>query len=219
MKWRVSLLLVAAILGTAAFFFIPAGTFDYWQAWVYLSILFLPMIGVEVYFLKHDSALLERRLQSREKVKEQKRIIRWTYPIFLVTFLLPGFDRRFGWTHTPAAFVIAADIVVLLSYYLFFLVLRENSYASRIIEVSSDQKVIQTGPYAILRHPMYTAVISLYVFSPLALGSWLAMIPALLLIPLIVLRTLDEEKMLMRDLKGYKEYMQQVKYRLLPGIW
>ena len=219
LKLRVSLSLVLAIVLLAAFFFIPAGTLNYWQAWVYLAILFLPMIGVEIYFLKHDPILLERRMQAREKTIEQKKIIRLTYPIFLITFLLPGFDRRFGWTHTPAVVIIAADIVVLLSYYFFFLVLRENSYASRIIEVSSDQRVIDTGPYALIRHPMYTAVVLLYLLSPLALGSWLAMIPTLLLIPLIILRALDEEKTLARDLKGYKEYMQRVKYRMLPGIW
>jgi len=216
---RSILMILVGFLVLSAIFFLPAGTLHYWQAWVYLAILFIPMAAVMLYLIQNDPALLERRLQIKERRAEQQKIISFSYPLFLLTFLLPGFDRRFGWSNLSAGVVIAADLIVLLSYGFFFLVLRENSYASRIIEVQPDQQVISSGPYTIIRHPMYSGILLLYIFSPLALGSRIAMTPACLLIPIIILRIIEEEKTLIRDLKGYREYMQKIRYRLIPGIW
>jgi protein-S-isoprenylcysteine O-methyltransferase Ste14 len=211
--------LILLIPGLFALFFLPAGTFAYWEAWLYLAILLIPMLFVLLYLLKNDPGLLERRMRLRERETEQKRIVK-TYIFFLIlAFLLPGFDHRFGWSNAPVAAVVAADILVLLGYGTFFLVLRENSYASRIVEVEQEQKVISSGPYALVRHPMYLGISVLYFFSPLALGSWWAMIPALMIFPILVGRIRNEETVLARDLQGYQEYMHKTRYRLIPGIW
>ncbi len=215
----VSVRLLVFIPLLLAMFFLPAGTFAYWEAWVYLTILLIPMFLVLIYLLKNDPELLERRMRMREKETEQKLIIKISYLYFLLAFLLPGFDKRFEWSNVPVAVVIVADILVLLGYGVFFLVLRENRYASRIIEVEQEQKVISSGPYAIVRHPMYLGVSLMYTLSPLALGSYWAMIPSLLIIPLLMARIRNEESVLGKELKEYQEYMQKTKYRLIPGIW
>lgn len=211
--------LIPSIIMLLAIFFLPAGTFAYWEAWVYLGIILIPMFMVLIYLLINDPALLERRMKMREKEKEQNIIIKISYFIFLSAFLLPGLDYRFGWSNVPTIVVIVADIIVLLGYGLFFLVLRENSYASRIIEVSEEQKVISSGPYAIVRHPMYLGAGLMYTLSPLALGSYWALIPGIFIIGILIARIISEESFLARDLPGYKDYMQKTKYRLVPGIW
>jgi protein-S-isoprenylcysteine O-methyltransferase Ste14 len=202
-----------------AMFFLPAGTWNYWQAWMYLATLFTPMIFVILYLIKKDPDLLERRMKFGEKQREQKKIINLSIIYYLLTFALPGFDHRFGWSNVPVAVAIAADILVAIGYGIVILVFRENSYASRIVEVSQEQKVISSGPYAVVRHPMYVGVTLMYGLSPLALGSYWAIIPALSIIPILVARIINEEKMLREELKGYNEYMQKTKYRLIPGIW
>ena len=203
----------------AAMFFIPAGTLAYWEAWLYLAILFIPMFFVGLWLLKNDPELLERRMRFREKETTQKRVINFSLIWFLLAFVLPGFDYRFGWSNVPLWVVLAAALLVLLGYFMVFWVFRENSYASRVIEVAQGQQVIDTGPYAFVRHPMYAGSIVLYVFSPLALGSWWAMISALPIIPLLIVRILNEEEILLRDLPGYAAYRQKVRFRLLPGVW
>lgn len=203
----------------AAMFFVPAGTLDYWQAWVYLGILLLPMCLVVAYFLKNEPELLERRIRTKEKEPEQKAIIALSYPLFLATFLLPGLDRRFGWSSVPRWLVLAADIVVLAAYGMVFRVMRENRFLSRVVEVDQRQKVVTTGPYAALRHPMYAAVMPLYLFSPLALGSFWALLPAAFIPALLVARLLNEEKVLGRELAEYRKYARRVKYRLIPKVW
>ena len=215
----VSVRLLVFIPLLLAMFFLPAGTFAYWEAWVYLTVLLIPMVFILIYLLKNDPELLERRMRMREKESEQKLIIKISYLYFLLVFLLPGFDKRLGWSNIPVVVVIVADVLVLVSYGMFFLALRENRYASRIIEVEQEQKVISSGPYAIVRHPMYVGVSLIYIFSPLALGSYWATIPSLLIIAFLVARIRNEESVLGRELKGYKEYMQKTKYRLIPGIW
>jgi protein-S-isoprenylcysteine O-methyltransferase Ste14 len=210
---------LAAILALLALFLLPAGTWAYWEAWVYLAILFLPMVGVLIYLLKNDPELLVRRMRMREKEAEQKRIIKLSYIPFLLAFLLPGLDKRFGWSNVPVGMVIVADILVVLGYGLVFLAFRENRYASRIVEVEQGQTVISSGPYAVVRHPMYVGTLLLYLLSPSALGSYWAMIPAIFIIPVIVARIRNEESVLVRDLKGYQEYMQKTRYRLIPGLW
>lgn len=202
-----------------AWLLLPAGTLAYWQAWLYLSILLMPMLAVLAYLLKHDPALLERRMRTREKATQQRRIVRISILIVALAFLIPGFDQRFGWSRVPVALVIVADLLVLLGYGLFFLVLRENSYASRVVEVQQGQKVITTGPYAVVRHPMYLAVLLMGLLSPLALGSYWAMIPMAFVVPVLVMRIRNEEAMLETGLAGYRDYQQDVRFRLIPGIW
>jgi protein-S-isoprenylcysteine O-methyltransferase Ste14 len=184
-----------------------------------MAINFIPMLFVVAYFIKNAPELLERRLRMREKEAAQKLIIKLSSLYFLIAFLLPGFDKRYGWSSVPATVVIIADVIVLLGYAFFALTLKENQYASRIIEVEEQQKVITTGPYALVRHPMYLAVSVMYIFSPLALGSYWAMLPTILLLILLVARIRNEERVLLRELKGYQEYTQQTPYRLIPGIW
>jgi protein-S-isoprenylcysteine O-methyltransferase Ste14 len=200
-------------------FFLPAGTWDYWEAWAYLAILLIPMLFVMLYLLRNAPELLERRMRMREKEAQQKGIVGLSIVYFLLMFLLPGLDHRFGWSHVPTALVIAAQVLVLLGYGIVFLVFRENRYAARVVEVDEQQTVINSGPYALVRHPMYSGVVIMYIFSPLALGSYWAMLPALLIIPLLVARLRNEEVVLLRDLPGYAAYMQQVKHRLVPGVW
>lgn len=199
--------------------FLPAGTFVYWEAWVYLAVLIIPMSFVLVYLLNHAPELLERRMRLKEKEPAQKVIIAIAFFCFALAYVLPGFDKRFGWSQVPAVAVIAADILVLLGYGLVFLVFRENPYASRVIEVEPGQKVISSGPYAIIRHPMYLGESLMFLFSPLALGSYWAMIPALGIVLLLVARIKNEERVMMRDLEGYPEYMRKTVYRLVPGVW
>ena len=210
---------LVVLLALSAMLFLPAGTWAYWEAWVYLAILFIPVFFVLIYLLKNEPELLVRRMRLREKEAQQKLIIKLSYIPFLLAYLLPGFDKRFGWSNVPVWVIVAADILVLLGYGLIVLVFRENRYASRIVEVEQGQAVISSGPYAVIRHPMYLGAILLYVLSPLALGSYWAMIPSILIIPVIVARIWNEESVLVRDLKGYQEYMQKTRYRLIPGLW
>lgn len=200
-------------------FFLPAGTFLYWQAWVYMALLFIPMTFLLIYLLKHDPELLVRRMKMKEKEMTQKRLIIISWVFFAAAYIIPGFDVRYGWSNVPLWVVIIAEILVLAGYLIVVAVFMHNSYASRIIEVTKGQKVISTGPYAIVRHPMYTAIIIMYLASPLALGSYWAFLPALITPVIIIPRLLNEEKILKKELKGYAEYTHKVRYRLIPGIW
>jgi protein-S-isoprenylcysteine O-methyltransferase Ste14 len=202
-----------------AIFFIPAGSLAYWQAWLYLVVLFTPLCFVVVYLLKNEPDLLERRMHFKEPEKEQQIIIKSSYLSFFLAYILPGFDFRFGWSSVPVWLVILSTILVLAGYLFVVYVFRENRYASRVVEVDKEQTVISTGPYALVRHPMYFGVAVMYLFSPLALGSYWAVIPALFTIPVLVFRLLNEEKVLERDLAGYAEYQAKVKYHLFPGVW
>jgi protein-S-isoprenylcysteine O-methyltransferase Ste14 len=210
---------VAGLIALGALFFIPAGTFRFWEAWVYLAVLFIPIALVFTYLIRNDRELLERRLRMKEKEEKQKAIQKVGAVLYLIGFLLPGLDRRLGWSSVPLPVVMVADVVVLLGYVFFFFVLRANSFASRVIEVHEEQRVITTGPYSLVRHPMYLAISLMLVFTPLALGSAWALIPFALAIVLLVARARNEEDILSRDLPGYREYMQRTRYRLIPGIW
>jgi protein-S-isoprenylcysteine O-methyltransferase Ste14 len=211
--------LVSGIVIIGAFLFWPAGTFNYWQAWAWLGSLFIPMIVSFVYLIKRDPALLERRVRTKETRPQQKWIILLSTIYFTIIFILPGFDKRLGWSHLPVWLIIAADLLVVVSYALYTLVLQTNSFASRIIEVEKGQQVITTGPYAYVRHPMYLAMILMMTATPLALGSFWAFVPSIGLIPILGARAINEEELLVTDLPGYREYMQKTRYRLFPGVW
>jgi protein-S-isoprenylcysteine O-methyltransferase Ste14 len=210
-------LLVFPLFG--AMFFLPAGKLSYWEAWVYLAVLFVPMVFALVYFLIFSPALLERRMRMREKEAEQQLIVKLASIVILLVYLLPGFDHRFHWSSVPIWLVVIADTLVLLGYAFMVLVMRDNPYAGRTIEVEPDQTVATTGPYVFVRHPMYLGVLLLYVFSPLALGSYWSMIPALFLMGLLIARITNEERVLLKELNGYREYTEKVRWRLIPGIW
>jgi protein-S-isoprenylcysteine O-methyltransferase Ste14 len=211
--------LVGGVVAVAAMFFLPAGTFRYWQAWVYLFILFVPLCGFAAYLFLHNPALLERRMRTREMEPEQRKIIALSSTVLLTAFILPGFDQRFGWSSVPTWLVLVSDAVVLVSYILVVWVLVTNEYAGRTVEVEQRQRVITSGPYSLVRHPMYLAVLVMYGFSPLALGSFWAMLVVALLPPVLIARIVNEEKVLLRDLVGYADYRKAVRYRLIPGIW
>ncbi len=213
------LLFPLGIVMTGLMLFLPAGSLRYWQGAVFMASLFIPAAFVAAYFLKHDPQFLERRMKFKEKQMEQKAIVKAASVLFVAGFLFPGFDFRYGWSHVPAWLVIASDILMVLCYLAIFRVFQENSYASRTVGVEKGQKVVTTGPYSFVRHPMYAAVIVMYLCVPLALGSYWALAFFIPIIPLLVARTLNEEKVLLRGLKGYRSYTEKVKYRLLPGVW
>lgn len=198
---------------------LPAGTFNYWQVYVYVGILVVPIIFVLFYFLRVDPRFLERRTKAKEKEKQQKLIAILSTLIFLAGFIIPGLDHRFSWSQVPAYLSISADLLILLGYLIIFFVFRQNSYASRIIEVDEEQKVISTGLYGIVRHPMYVGVLIMYIPTPIALGSYWGLVPFALLPLSLALRILNEEKVLKESLKGYKEYCKLTRYRLIPFLW
>jgi protein-S-isoprenylcysteine O-methyltransferase Ste14 len=211
--------LLAAIVFVGCMLFLPAGTLSYWQAWLYMGLLFIPAAIVGVVLAIKDPELLERRMRTREREAPQRRVIASSGLLLLGVVLIPGFDRRYAWSNVPLPLVFLADILILLGYLLFVLTIRANRFASRVVEVQANQVVISSGPYALVRHPMYLAVSLIFTLTPLALGSFWALIPALLLPVVLAARIGNEEQLLRRDLPGYEEYCHKVKYRLLPLIW
>ena len=201
------------------FLLLPAGTFDFWQLYLYVAVLMGPMIFVVRYFLKNDPEFLVHRLTMKEKERVQKKIISLSAIAYLVGFLLPGLDRRFGWSEIPTAIVLAADVLVMTSYIFVVYVFKHNRYASRVIEVQKNQTVISTGPYSIVRHPMYSGMFIMFFSTPIALGSYWAVIPFALMPLTFFFRILNEEKVLSEQLPGYKEYCEKVRYRLIPYVW
>lgn len=211
--------LLAGLGALGALFFATAGTVHYWQAWLWMATLFLSLAVLTLCLLRSAPDLLERRMRLRESAGRQRAVIGLSALVFLVAFAIPGFDYRYHWSHAPVVVVLLADAVVLAGFVLYWLVLRENRYAARTIAVDAGQKVITTGPYSMVRHPMYLAMTLLLCVSPLALGSYWGVLPMLALPALLAVRIGHEEQLLQRELPGYREYMLGTRYRLFPGVW
>ena len=210
---------LAGLLLVSGLLFIPAGTWNYPQGWLLLGILFIPMFIGGLVMMKKNPELLKKRLNVREEETEQRRVILLSGIMFLAAFIAAGLSFRYQWLMLPAPVSVAAAIVFLAAYALYAEVLRENSYLSRTVEVQENQKVIDTGLYGVVRHPMYMATVLLFPAMPLVLGSVISFVIILLYIPIMVKRIRNEERVLAEGLPGYREYMKKVKYRLIPFIW
>ena len=204
---------------TGLLIFLPAGTLRFWNGWLLMAVLFIPMFLAGCVMLVKAPALLRRRLNAKEREAEQKGVIAWSGLLFVAAFLLAGFGYRFGWPMLPRWACLVFAGVFLLGYALFAEVLRENEYLSRTVEVQAGQRVVDSGLYGVVRHPMYLATLLLFLSMPLILGSVYAFAVMLGYLPLIAARIRGEEALLERELEGYREYKQKVRYRLIPGIW
>ena len=212
-KFLIGLLIVGSYL------FISAGTFDYWNAWLFLGLLFIPMFIAGIVLMIKNPELLKKRLNAKEKETEQKAVLMLSGLMFLLGFLAAGLNFRYKWIEVPNWVVIVGSVLFVIAYILYAEVMRENTYLSRTIEVQEGQKVIDTGMYGIVRHPMYAVTILLFLSIPLILGSVISFVIFLFYPIIIVLRIKNEEKVLEKDLKGYKEYKEKVKRKLIPFIW
>lgn len=209
----------AGVVIVGLLLFLPAGTLRYPQAWLLIGILFVPMFIAGLVMMGKNPELLKKRLNAREKESEQREVILFSGIMFLAAFITAGLSFRFGWLMLPWAVSIIGAVLFLAAYALYAEVLRENTYLSRTIEVQEDQKVIDTGLYGIVRHPMYMATVILFLAMPLVLGSVISFVILLFYIPIIIKRIRNEETVLERDLPGYTEYKQKVRFRLIPFIW
>ena len=212
-KFLCGLLLVGLLV------FLPAGSFAYFEGWLFCVLLFVPMFFAGIVMLIKAPALLEKRLDVKEKRSSQKGVVGFSGLIFIAGFVLAGLDFRFSWSEVPLVVVIIASVLFVASYILYAEVMRENAYLSRTIKVEKDQKVVDTGLYSVVRHPMYAATVILFMVIPLILGSFIALIPFAFYPVLIAVRIIDEEKLLTKELSGYEEYKKKVKYRLIPFVW
>jgi protein-S-isoprenylcysteine O-methyltransferase Ste14 len=202
--------------------FLPAWTFQYWQGWAYLASFLLPTLAITAYFLKRDAPLIQRRLKAgpvAEKRISQKVIQSFANLAFVGIYLLSALDHRFRWANCAAGLSVLADFIVVLGFYIVFLAFRENSFASALIEVGKGQKIVSSGPYAVVRHPMYSGALLMILVTPLALDSLAGLICAVLLGVVIVFRLRDEEGYLSKNLAGYLKYRRKVRFRLIPFIW
>lgn len=212
-KYLAGLILVGLLL------FVPAGTFQYWNGWLFMGLLFIPMFFLGAVLLIKAPELLEKRLNDKESENTQKKIVGVSFLMFLAGFILSALDFRFGWSNIPAPITVIASGVLLVAYGLYIEVMRENAYLSRTVEVQENQKVIDTGLYGIVRHPMYFSTILLFLSIPLVLGSWVGFAIFITYPFLLVKRIQNEEAVLEAGLEGYKSYKEKVKYRIIPFIW
>ena len=210
-------LLGVAVLG--ALLFVPAGTFHFWNAWLFLGLLFVPMFAAGVIMMFKKPELLKKRLNAKEEEKEQKAVVALSGVMFLAAFIVAGLNYRFHWLHFPRWAVWIGAAVFLSAYLMYAEVMRENAYLSRTIEVQESQTVVDTGLYGVIRHPMYAATLFLFLSMGVILGSPVSLAILLFYIPIIAKRMKNEEKVLEEGLPGYREYKQKVKYKVLPLIW
>lgn len=217
MQALIKFLLGVIVLGILLF--VPAGSSHYWQGWLLMGLLFVPMFIAGLILMVKNLELLQKRLNAKEEQQEQKYVVAFSGLLFVASFIIAGLNWRYQWLILPNWSIWIATILFLLSYLMYAEVLRENTYLSRTVEVQENQKVIDTGLYGIVRHPMYTATTLLFLMMPLVLGSLYSFLIMLLYIPLIAKRIQNEESVLEEGLEGYKEYKLKVKYRLIPFIW
>ena len=217
--WSAMRKFLSGLLLVGLLVFLPAGSFAFWQGWLLMGVLFIPMFGAGLVMLAKSPELLRRRLNVKEEQREQKQVIAWSGLMFLAAFILAGLNFRFGWHVLPLWVSAAAAVLFLLGYLLYAEVLRENVWLSRTIEVQEHQKVVDTGLYGVVRHPMYAATLLLFLSMPLILGSLGSFAVMLFYLPIIASRIRGEEALLEKELEGYAEYKKRVKYRILPGIW
>lgn len=199
--------------------FLPAGTINYWNGWLFMGLLFIPIFVAGIIMMIKSPELLKKRLNFKEQESEQKEVIGLSGLMFVFGFVMAGLDYRYNWTNIPNVIVIISSIIFIISYIFYAEVLRENAFLARTIEVQENQRIIDTGLYGIVRHPMYTATIFLFLSIPLILGSFISFIIFLFYPFIIVKRLKNEEQVLEKNLKGYKEYKNKVKYRMIPFIW
>ena len=199
--------------------FVPANTINYWNGWLFMGLLFIPMFLAGIFMMVKSPELLRKRLNAKEKENEQKLVVKLSGLMFLIGFIIAGLNYRYGWIIIPDYIVIISSVLFIISYILYAEVLRENAYLSRTIEVQENQKVIDTGLYGIVRHPMYAATILLFLSMPLVLGSVISFIIFLVYPFIIAKRIKNEEEVLEKELKGYSEYKKKVKYKMIPFIW
>jgi protein-S-isoprenylcysteine O-methyltransferase Ste14 len=214
--------LLFLFLAMAALLFVPAGTLDYWQAWTFLAVYFGWSLAITLYLMKEDPKLLERRMRggpTAEKETAQKIIMIFTSLGFIGLLVLPALDHRFAWSRISPYATLAGDVLVAIGWLAIFFVFRENTFTSATIELAPDQKVISTGPYALVRHPMYSGALVMLAGMPIALGSWRGLLVIVVIAPALVWRLFDEEKFLARNLPGYVAYQNRVRYRLIPLVW
>jgi protein-S-isoprenylcysteine O-methyltransferase Ste14 len=214
--------LLFVLAAMAALLFIPAGTIDYWQAWTFLAVYFSLSLALTLYLMKNDPKLLERRIRggpTAEKEPAQKIIMSFTTLGFIGLLVVPALDHRFGWSHMTSYAALAGDLLVAIGGFAIFFVFKENTFTSATIELAADQRVISTGLYALVRHPMYAGALVMLAGIPIALGSWWGLLVIVAIIPALIWRLLDEEKFLARNLPGYAEYQHKVPYRLIPLVW
>lgn len=214
--------LLVVLLVMAAMLFAAAGTLDYWQAWLFLAAYSASSLAITLYLMRKDPALLERRKRggpTAEKETTQKVIMSFASLAFIGLLIVPALDRRFAWSQMPSSVSLAGDVIFLLGWVAIFFVFRENSFASATVELAPDQRVVSTGPYALVRHPMYAGGLVMLLGIPIALGSWWGLLVIVALIPALIWRLIDEERFLARNLPGYAEYQRKLRYRLIPMIW
>jgi protein-S-isoprenylcysteine O-methyltransferase Ste14 len=219
---RAWIAIAALALVMGALLFGTAGSVSYWQAWLYLAVFFFASVLTTIDLMRRDPALLERRMRggpTAEREPAQRVIMLFTSLAFIALLVVPALDYRYGWTTVPIYGVLIGDLLVAVGFAFIFRVYRENTFTAATIQVAADQKVISTGPYAIVRHPMYASALIYLVGTPLALTSYWGFVPLVVMVPFLVWRLLDEEQLLLRELPGYREYRDRVRYRLVPFVW
>ena len=211
--------IIAGFVAIGLLLYLPAGTLNYWNAWLFVTVLFIPMLFLGIVMLFRSPELLAKRLDAKEKIDEQKWVVALSGIMFIAAFVVAGLNFRFSWHSLPDYLIWSGASIFLLSYLIYAEVMRENAFLSRTIEIQENQKVIDTGLYGVVRHPMYSATLLMFLSIPLILGSIVSFVIMLAYIPIIYVRMSSEEKVLEEGLEGYKEYKQKVRYKVIPFIW
>ena len=217
--WNALIKFIVGLALAGALVFLPAGSLGYINGWLFLGLLFIPMLILGIVLFFKAPALLEKRLGAKERENTQKGVVALSGVLFIGGFVVAGLDYRFGWSQAPIWVVTVASVILLVAYALYAEVMRENAYLSRTVEVQEDQKVIDTGLYGIVRHPMYAVTIWLFLAIPVVLGSWWSLLCFVPYVAVIIVRIRNEEKVLEQGLAGYAAYKKRVKYRILPFVW